>query len=227
MSGIITTARQLYRSVEQAETDTLRKGCVRAIVSDDSCDRYRTVFLPSGCDFRAFVEAGGPVLWNHGASSERGSVPVANITNIGVINHKGRMSLVATARFWETDDFCRGLKQAYEDQRMRAWSISAIPTESSPPTPAELRARPDWQEARTIYRTFELTEVSAVAVGGSANALTLSVERSAREQMSSPLPRVELHYGEVSPGRFEVWEVDTLRVRAVVCSEEIAKRYCS
>jgi hypothetical protein len=169
----------LTRSLDAVHTEVNpRKGMVRAIISDDSTDRYKTIFDPHGCDWDAFMRSGAPVLYEHGKADYRLNLPVGNVEEIERTTYKGRASIIASTRFWDTDEFAKSIKEAYLSQKMRGWSINAFPRESSPPTAAEKRARGDWANADLVYRDWELIEVSAVTIPGNANTLTTEVIRS-------------------------------------------------
>src|SRR5205823_725423 len=58
------------------------------------------------------------------------------------------------------------------------FSVNILPDDAGPPTRDEVRARPDWEPAQTIYRTWELAEYSGTAVPG--NADTLVADRAAK-----------------------------------------------
>ena len=55
--------------------------------------------------------------------------------------------------------------------------MNIVPTEQSPPTREEIRARPELADCELIYRKWDLAEYSAVAVPGNADALTMIVQR--------------------------------------------------
>jgi hypothetical protein len=167
----------LFRSVEAVTEVNPKKGLVRAIISDDSTDRYKTIFDPRGADWSGFMNAGGPVDVDHGKSA-RGNLPVGNVVSLERGSFKGRQSIIADTRFWDTDDFAKTIKSAYESMRMKGWSISALAGNQSPPTPTEKRARPDWNEAHTVYRSWELLTLSVCSTPGNANTLTTEVLRS-------------------------------------------------
>ena len=67
----------------------------------------------------------------------------------------------------------------YRDGTLTGFSIGAQTRhrESSPPTAAELRARPELADCRRVYRSVELCEYSSVAVGSNPEALALAVSR--------------------------------------------------
>ncbi len=169
---------ELFRALETHSEVDKRKGLVRAIVSTDEVDRYRTTFLPSGCDWKAYSAAGMPILFEHGQSPTRGPLAVANATSIERSTFRGRQCVVVDARFWDNDPFTKALKHAYEEKLQRGWSIRAIPSVQSPPTTEERRAQPELAQCDLIYRKWELLEISTVSVGGNSSCLTQEVFRS-------------------------------------------------
>ena len=48
----------------------------------------------------------------------------------------------------------------------------------SPPTPRMATARSDWAQATTVYRSWELLEVSRREIPGNSNTITTEVLRS-------------------------------------------------
>jgi hypothetical protein len=176
----------LIRTIEAATEVDKRRGLVRAVISDDSTDRYDTVFDPLGCDWEGFMRSGGPILFEHGEDRKRGQVPIGNAVSIRHAELDGRRAIIAETKFWDTDEFSQIIGQAYRDMHMRGWSIRAVAHEESPPTAAERRARADWAKAETVYRSWELLEVSTTSTPGNANALTQEVLRSFQAKKSPP-----------------------------------------
>lgn len=169
----------LVRSVDNVHTEVNRRtGIVRAIVSDDSNDRFKTVFDPEGADWSGWENGGRVVLYEHGHGT-RGMLPVGNVEEgPEVTTFRGRRSIVTGTRFWDSDEFSRQIGEVYRSMAMRSWSINAIALDQSPPSPAERRARSDWAECHTVYRRWELVELSVVSCAGNSNATTLEVLRS-------------------------------------------------
>lgn len=197
MSTMTTRPAGIIRSIGEAHTEVNKKrGLVRAIVSDDSNDRYRTAFLPDGCDYSAYLAAGGPVLIDHGMNA-RGTVPVGNAEAIEASTFRGRRCLVQDTRFWDTDEQSRMIKDAYESKRMRGWSIKGLPNLQSPPTSDERRSRPDWAGCELVYRRFELIETSVTSTPGNAGTLTQEVLRSAASMRPKPIYRLYYMLGMI------------------------------
>jgi hypothetical protein len=168
--NLITRAMQ-----SEVVSSSPKKRTITAVWSTDETDHYKTAFVQTGINTSVFRE-NAVVLWEHGKSAERGSLPVANAVEMGVERFKGRNALIGKSRFWE-DEFSEALFQGYASGRLRGWSINVLPREQSPPTPDERRARPDWREADIVYRDTTLVEVSCTSVPGNASALTIGVER--------------------------------------------------
>ncbi len=169
---------ELFRAAETHSEVDKRKGIVRAIVSNDAVDRFRTIFRPDGCEWDDWKRAGMPILFEHGQSPTRGPLAVANAINIERSTFRGRQCITADIRFWDNDPFTRALKDAYEAKLQRGWSIRAIPSVQSPPTTEERRAQPELAHCDLIYRRWSLLEVSACSVAGNADCLTQEVFRS-------------------------------------------------
>ena len=84
--------------------------------------------------------------------------------------------------------------QDYLSGRLKGWSINLLPTDSSPPTPAEQRARPDWAKAKIVYRSGVLDEVSGTAIPGNKSCLSISAERSLARSLPAALPTTVLGF---------------------------------
>jgi hypothetical protein len=168
----------VFRSVEAVTEVNPRKGLVRAIISDDSTDRYKTVFDPRGCDWDGFMRAGGPVVYEHGRMASRLNLPVGNVAEIERGTYKGKGAIIASTRFADDDELSRAVGEAYRSMKMRGWSVHALPRVQSPPTAAEKRARSDWAGATTVYREWELLDLSVCTTPGNSNTLTTEVLRS-------------------------------------------------
>lgn len=165
---------------------------VVAKVNTDAVDRYKTVIDPTGIDLAAYRK-NPVVLWCHGFDPVRGRKPVARSAWIKL--DRPTRSLVAKSIFLE-DDFADGIFRLYQQQALRSFSVNVIPDapRCSPPSAAEVRARPELAECQLVYRRSELAEYSAVDVPGNAEALALAVARglwvpeAARPAVLPPLP---------------------------------------
>jgi hypothetical protein len=171
------TDNHLFRAIAGEVVDTnQRKREVTAVWSTCECDHFRTVFDQRGIDTSVFRD--NPViLWEHGQSAERSTLPMANATQFGLTHHRGDDALVGTSKFWD-DEFGSRRFEDYAAGRLKGWSIRAVPLKKSPPTADECRARPGWRDAETVYRSTKLIEVSGTSLPGNASTLTLKVERS-------------------------------------------------
>ena len=110
------------------------------------------------------------VLFEHGKSPVRGSVPIGRNVWIKQDN-VGRGRILAKTRFAE-DEFSDLLFSFYKDGTMRGWSISILPEDVGPPSRDEVRSRPELKECELVYRTSEMLEYSAVGIPGAADCLS-------------------------------------------------------
>jgi hypothetical protein len=148
---------------------------VAAKINTGIVDRYRTVVLPSGGDFRNFMMAPA-VLWEHGQCPTRGRLPIGHCTSIKF--RKGEDDILAVTRF-KDDEYSSMILDDFASGTLSAFSVDFLPdlAESSRATPDELRKNPAWAEAQTIYRKWELTGYSAVSYPGNPEALATAVAR--------------------------------------------------
>lgn len=149
-------------------------------INTSGVDRFQTVVCPAGMRQSEFEKNNRLVLWEHGKDPTRGRLPVGRSTWIKY-RGGGKDDLLAKTVF-ANDEYSQNLFELYRDELLRAWSINGKPGLErgavGPPTAAELRARPDWAEAKIVYRAWDLTEYSAVTIAGNADALTEEVGRS-------------------------------------------------
>lgn len=145
---------------------------VVARINTSHVDRYRTVIDPMGGDTSNY-NRNGPVLWNHGKDPLRGTLPIGK----GWVKRRSSEGdLIGKTKF-HTDEFSQQIFEMYQNETLRGWSVNILPSEASPPTQQEIRARPELADCEMIYRKWELAEFSAVAIPGNADALTLVVSR--------------------------------------------------
>jgi hypothetical protein len=151
------------------------KRTVTARINTGRPDRYDTVIMPGGLDLRAF-QRNPCVLWEHGNDPTRGKVPVARCRSIKW--RRAEDDLLAVSEF-VPDDYGQRIFDLYADGTLNGFSVEFLPDlgQASRPTSKELRDRPDWGKAHTIYRRCELTGYSAVAIPGNAEALAVAVTR--------------------------------------------------
>jgi hypothetical protein len=161
----------------EAMIDDVKPGerSVVAKINTNAVDRYRTVIDPMGVKLDAYRK-NPVVLWEHGLDPVRGRVPIGR--NIWIKPRKQEGDIIAKTQYRD-DEFSRMIFEMYRDGSLRGFSIGAQddPSACSPPTAAEVRARPELAECQRIYRSVHLCEYSSVAVGGNPEALALAVSR--------------------------------------------------
>jgi hypothetical protein len=148
---------------------------VVARICTDVVDDYETVVDPAGADLTAFRK-NPMVLWAHGLEDVRGTLPVGRCA--WVKYSKPDKALISKTIF-ETDPFSDALFRWYQAGVLRGFSVfgKGDPEKCSPPSPAEIRARPDLARCLFVYRSWTLKEYSAVSLPGNAEALALAVSR--------------------------------------------------
>lgn len=184
----------VYKAYD-AKIDDVVEGerSVVAKITTDAIDRMGEVVMPAGADLKAY-RANPVCLWAHNMDGAAPSIPVGR--NLWIKPGADKRSLIAKTVFG-TDDFSDRIFKLYQDGFLRAFSIGFQPdfTKSSPPTPAEVKARPDLAECRRIYRKWELLEYSAVPVPANPEALSVAVSKgllipeSLEQALASLAPR--------------------------------------
>jgi hypothetical protein len=159
------------------------KRSIVAKITTSALDRYGTVIDARGIDRRNYDQA-RVVLWEHGMDAHRGALPIGRNDWIRPAIGPNGPELIAQTSFHtkesgKGDDFTEQLFSLYADGDMRAFSVRICPTGNcSPPTPTEIRDRPELADCVMCYRTSELAEYSAVAVPGNAECLSIEDARS-------------------------------------------------
>jgi hypothetical protein len=206
MPAMIDTAlsQGICRRTETEPDKVSWKGrIIRAVVNSDEVDYHQTVLMPDGCRYDNFLNnQGGVVLWLHGNDPVRGALPIGNVRSIERQTKDGRRRLLAEIDLDEDDEFTEKVKRKYLLRKWRGWSVRALPREHSAPTNAELRAHPDWSDAHTIFRSWDLVEISATPLQSNQSAVTEDFTRSARGLES---------LRGTADGFYEVWD-DLYRV---------------
>jgi hypothetical protein len=153
---------------------TVLKGehAILARINTDAVDRLNTVIDPLGGDFSHFNKTRS-VLWQHGKDPIRGAVPIGN----GWVKARRAERDMLGKTVFARDKFSDDLFDRCEAGDCRGWSIQASASEASPPTKAEIRARPELETCRTIYRKWDLLEYSATPTPGNSDCLTMLVQR--------------------------------------------------
>lgn len=171
------TDQTLTRSFEVGLDDiSPKRRTVTARINTGCVDRYKTVICPSGGDWSNFMRSGPAVLWEHGNDPTRGRAPVAHCSSIKY--RKVDDDLLAVMQF-KSDPFSSEILDHYASGTLRSFSVEFLPDgdRSGRPTSEEVRKNPEWGQAHTVYRTWEMTGVSAVSYPGNPEALALAVER--------------------------------------------------
>ncbi|MBU8870670.1 MAG: HK97 family phage prohead protease [Gemmatimonadales bacterium] len=157
------TLRQYIAKTETDETERT----VTAIINTDTIDRDHEIILPKGMDAIAYLK-NPVVLWAHDYSQP----PIARALWL----KKGRNRITAKMQFAE-DDVAERVYQLYKNGFLSAFSVGIVPTEQPrPPKPEEIKAHPEWSEARYIYPKWELLEFSAVPVPANPDALAQAIK---------------------------------------------------
>lgn len=163
MSQIIRAFGAVVDDVDASERSVVAK------ISAGDIDRHRTIISSSGVKFENYRK-NPVVLFEHGKSIQRGSLPIGR--NIWIKSDgKGTGRILAKTRFAD-DDFSQLLFSFYKDGTMRGWSISILPEEASVPSRDEIRSRSELKDCELIYRASDLLEYSAVSVPSCASALS-------------------------------------------------------
>ena len=151
-------------------------------INTAALDRYKTVIDPRGIDRTKYTE-NPVVMFEHGLCPSRGAMPVGRNNWIRPAIGPSGPELIAETAFYtkerKGDEFTERLFECYQDGDMRAFSVRVIPTGNcSPPTPQEIRDRPELAECEMMYRSSELAEYSCVSVPGNAECLSVHDARS-------------------------------------------------
>lgn len=158
----------------EAQVDSVMDGekSVVARINTGCIDEYRTVIDPMGGELIEYNN-NPPVLWQHGKEVYRGHMPIGR----GYVRARKSENDIIGKCMFAKDDFSQQLFDMYKDGTLRGWSINMLPREASPPTPQEIRARPELEQCEMVFRKWTLKEFSAVALPGNTECLTLLVSR--------------------------------------------------
>ena len=131
---------------------------ILCIASTDTVDRDNEVVLPSGLRMKDINYPGRPILWSHNRD-------LPSIGSILWLKQAGNQ-ILCKYRITDKTEFGREIFDLLTEDppSLKDHSIGFEVYEESAPTPAELKSRPDWKEARNIIRDFEIMEVSVCNV---------------------------------------------------------------
>jgi len=163
---------QLTRSFE-AQIDDVKpdERSIVAKINTWDVDRYQTAILPRGAILEGYRK-NPVVLWEHGEDKLRGSLPVGRNQWITTDDRAMKAKTI-----FKDDEFSRELFKCYQEGWLRGWSVRMVNPEYSPPTPDEIRSRPELTSCRQVFRRWSLGEYSAVAVPGNEDTLTILASR--------------------------------------------------
>lgn len=140
-----------------------------ATITTDAIDRYGEVILPKGIDLAAYRK--NPiVLWGHDSSEP----PIGRCQWVKPDDSK--RALIAKVEFAQTED-AEEIWQLYKQGFCKAFSVGAKPIEGSPPTTAEIKARPEMASCKWVWRKIELHELSCVPIPANPEALVIAISK--------------------------------------------------
>lgn len=146
---------------------------VGAVISTESVDRDQEIVVARGLDFEKF-KTNPVVLFQHDPFYPIGKC----IRGPSFRKRGGVTEVLGTTEFADTK-LANEVYALVEGEFIRAVSIGMNPStvEQTPPTPGEIRKKPQWAEARSIIRAAELIEYSFVSIPANADALTTAVSK--------------------------------------------------
>lgn len=182
MTDFLRSDGSMHRIYRAEVSDVNRaKRSIVATINTDGVDRMRTVVDPNGMDKSDYT---GVVLWEHGWTVQRGNLPVGSNSWIIPVQNRGRTLMRAETRFYakgsKGDDFTENLFEMYYDGDLNGFSVNGTPdmARCSRPTREELKARPDWEGAKVIFRAWKLKEYSACLEPVNKECITDAQRRS-------------------------------------------------
>ena len=182
MTDFLRADGSMLRIYRATVSDVNRaKRSIVATINTDAVDDYKTVVEPNGMDLSEYTKA---VLWEHGQSQQRGTLPVGSNAWIQPVHDRGRTFVRAETRFYakgsKGDEFTENLFEMYYDGELKGFSVNGVPDmkRSSQPTKEELRSHPHWEGARVIFRSWKLKEYSACFDPVNKECMTLDEARS-------------------------------------------------
>jgi len=165
------------------ETGDCGPSAVIAVITTDRVDRDGEVVVPSGGILKNYLgdrpgTGNRIVMYGHAKGRpEEGEAGLPIAKTKWLKPTRDKTGLIARYQFDMDDPFsfriCGKVKRGF----LGSHSITFLPIEYGPPTAEEIRARPDWKNAKCIYRKWELIEFSIVAVPANVDAVTLAKQR--------------------------------------------------
>jgi hypothetical protein len=173
-------AKMLVDDVDKVER------CITFRLNTDDVDDHHTVILPSGGKFENYKRAGSPVLWHHGLDPRRGFDPVGK--NLTIRSYGQVRPEIRSRNQFLTDDFSQQRYEWYRDEVLTGISLrfrSPNDGDYGPPTSDEIRARPELEALRSVWRetegrrgwvlrSWDLAEQSLTPIPSNPNAIAVS-----------------------------------------------------
>lgn len=156
-----------------------------ALITTDRLDRDREVIVPSGINLDEYNK-NRVVMYGHAKGTpQEGAAgkPVGKALWIRP-SSDGR-GLCARIKFDMKRAFAAETCGQIKDGFLNAFSITFLPIEFGPPTEAEIKKRPDWKGAKTIYRRSVLLEPSVVVFPANVDATVIA--KNARKPMNEEI----------------------------------------
>lgn len=129
---------------------------ILCVASSNDPDRDLEVVQPEGLRMSGVNYAGRPVLWGHNKT-------IPAIGSILWLKADGD-NVLAKYRITDKTDFARDIFELIQDDCLRFHSIGFEVFGERPPTPLEIKERPDWAGVRNIVTDFEVLELSVCNV---------------------------------------------------------------
>jgi hypothetical protein len=149
---------------------------ILCVASTDDVDRDLEVVLPFG--LRKANYAGRPVLWSHNHDTP----------SLGTIlwlkPDSSKRKILCKHRFSDKTEFARDVFDLLTDDppALNSYSIGFEVFAESGFSPDEIRARPEWANARNCIRDFEVLEISVANIPCNQNAIVIAKKFSPETQ---------------------------------------------
>jgi len=149
----------------------------KSFITTDSLDRDGEVVLPSGGNFTEFRK--NPVVTFAHRYDE---LPVGRALWLKRDEQKGRVGILAKTQYaakpddwgdapWQPSAVWAMVQQGI----LKGKSIGFLPLEVRPPTPKDVKARPDWEKAKLVISKWLLLEYAVAPVPSNPDALVQSI----------------------------------------------------
>jgi len=161
----LTMLRKQFIATREASDDD---NTATAVISTDVIDREKEVILPRGAKIENYLK--NPVVqWVH----DYHAFPVGK-----ALWAKAGRKYIKAKWEWAPTEAAQQVKDLWNGGFLNAVSIGFLPAKegSHPPTPEEIKARPELATANRIYDDWELLEFSIVPVPANPEALAAAIK---------------------------------------------------